>query len=279
LDVAINMGMIMEMQDKHILPELRQYVDKHWALVTGTMIEKLSENDWDMLHSKEAIVFARVTPQDKYEIVKRCQAKGRVVAATGDGVNDAQALKQADVGIAMGIMGSEVAKDAADVILMDDNFASIVRGVEQGRLIFDNLTKTIAYTVTHLGPEMLPVLLNISIGFPAVLTSLQLLSIDLMTELGPAIAFAYEPAESDIMYRPPRNVKTDKLANNQLLIYAYLIADIWEFVAGYVAFIIYYNSNGIHQSDLVGVNTTYFKSGAPDFCVTHDGVTTCFTED
>jgi len=116
-------------------------------------------------------------------------------------VNDAIALKKANIGIAMGIGGNDVAKEASDVIFMNDDFASIVAGIEQGRLLFDNLMKTIAYTLTHLIPEILPVLLNLALLMPAGLNSLLILAIDLGTELVPAISLAYEDMEADIMDR------------------------------------------------------------------------------
>ncbi len=124
------------------------------AVIHGSRIDEITDEQWNMLATKSGVVFARTTPANKLDIVSRCQGMGFIVAVTGDGVNDAPALKQADVGIAMGLNGSDVAQESADIVLMDDNFASIVAGIEEGRIIFDNIKKTIAYTMTHMLPEV-----------------------------------------------------------------------------------------------------------------------------
>uniref|UniRef100_A0A7N8Y056 Sodium/potassium-transporting ATPase subunit alpha-1-like n=1 Tax=Mastacembelus armatus TaxID=205130 RepID=A0A7N8Y056_9TELE len=175
----------------------------------------------DVLKYHTEIVFARTSPQQKLIIVEGCQRQGAIVAVTGDGVNDSPALKKADIGVAMGIAGSDVSKQAADMILMDDNFASIVTGVEEGRLIFDNLKKSIAYTLTSKIPEMSPFLLFVIAGIPLALGTVTILCIDLGTDMIPAISLAYETAESDIMKRQPRNAKTDKLVNERLISVSY----------------------------------------------------------
>merc|ERR1719270_3030695 len=162
-------------------------------------------------------VFARTSPRQKLLIVQACQNRGGIVAVTGDGVNDSPALKKADIGVAMGITGTEVAKDAADMILLDDNFASIVNGVEEGRIIFDNLKKSIAYTLSSNIPEIAPFLFHQTVGIPLPLTTVMILLVDLGTDLAPAISLAHEDSELDIMERSPRDPAVNKLVNERLI--------------------------------------------------------------
>lgn len=192
------------------------------AVIHGQQLQGMSAKDLDdLLKNHSEIVFARTSPQQKLIIVEGCQRNGEIVAVTGDGVNDAPALKKADIGIAMGITGSDVSKQAADMILMDDNFASIVTGVEEGRLIFDNLKKSIAYTLTSNIPEIMPFLMFICMNIPLPLGTIAILCIDLGTDMIPAISLAYEKPESDIMKRKPRDPKKDKLVNGRLFSMAY----------------------------------------------------------
>ena len=150
-------------------------------------------------------VFARVSPRDKLRIVEALQRGGHVVAVTGDGVNDGPALRQANIGVAMGIKGTEVAKDAADMIITDDNFATIVAAVEQGRSIVRNIQRFIQYLFSCNVAEILTVLGAIAIGWPLPLTALQILWLNMITDVFPALALALEPAAPDTMRRPPRN--------------------------------------------------------------------------
>uniref|UniRef100_A0A8C2TCV5 H(+)/K(+)-exchanging ATPase n=1 Tax=Coturnix japonica TaxID=93934 RepID=A0A8C2TCV5_COTJA len=193
------------------------------AVVNGMELKDMTLQELDeVLCNHSEIVFARTSPQQKLIIVEGCQRQGAVVAVTGDGVNDSPALKKADIGIAMGIAGSDAAKNAADMVLLDDNFASIVTGVEEGRLIFDNLKKTIAYTLTKNIAELCPFLIYIIASIPMPIGTITILFIDLGTDIIPSVALAYEKAESDIMNRRPRNKKKDRLVNEQLAIYSYL---------------------------------------------------------
>lgn len=149
-------------------------------------------------------VFARVSPQHKVLVVEALRAKGHVVAMTGDGVNDAPALKKADIGIAMGITGTDVAKDSADMILVDDNYASIISAIEQGRVIYDNIRKAVFYLLTCNFAEIAILFIAILLGWPAPLTAIQLLWLNLVTDGAPALALALEKEEPGIMTRPPR---------------------------------------------------------------------------
>jgi Ca2+-transporting ATPase len=155
----------------------------------------------------EAAVFARVSPEHKLQIVEALQQQGHVVAMTGDGVNDAPALKKADIGVAMGIKGTEVAKESADMVITDDNFTSIVGAVEQGRIIYANILRFIHYLFSCNFSEILTVFLALMIGWPLPLVALQILWLNLITDIFPAFALALEPSAPDVMKRPPRDPK------------------------------------------------------------------------
>ncbi|XP_041843554.1 sodium/potassium-transporting ATPase subunit alpha-3b isoform X1 [Melanotaenia boesemani] len=232
--------------------------DAKACVIHGSDLKDLSQDQIDdILRNHTEIVFARTSPQQKLIIVEGCQRQGAIVAVTGDGVNDSPALKKADIGVAMGISGSDVSKQAADMILLDDNFASIVTGVEEGRLIFDNLKKSIAYTLTSNIPEITPFLLFIIVNIPLPLGTITILCIDLGTDMVPAISLAYEAAESDIMKRQPRNPARDKLVNERLISIAYGQIGMIQALGGFFSYFVILAENGFLPSRLVGIRLNW----------------------
>jgi sodium/potassium-transporting ATPase subunit alpha len=185
------------------------------VVVHGEQVDNLTDTEWDNIFWKDEIIFARTSPKHKLEIVRRAQSMGHIVGVTGDGVNDSPALKKADLGIAMNISGSDVSKEAASMILLDDNFASTVQGIEEGRLIFINLKKSIQYTISHIFPEVVPNLLYVIVPIPLPLSAILILVIDLGFELIAALSFAWDPAESaeGLMKLPPRKPVTLETCN------------------------------------------------------------------
>ncbi len=193
----------------------------HPRVVTGVELSAMSdENLKEVL--KDEVIFARVAPEQKYRVVSSLQDIGNVVAVTGDGVNDAPALKKADIGIAMGITGTDVAKESADMILTDDNFASIVRAVEEGRAVYSNIQKFLLYIFNSNMAEAVPsaAFLLSRGGIPLPLTVMQILGIDLGTDMVPALGLGIELPEEGIMDKPPRSEK-DTLLNRRILITAF----------------------------------------------------------
>ncbi|KAJ2708638.1 hypothetical protein H4R19_004649, partial [Coemansia spiralis] len=182
------------------------------VVIHGEELATMTDEDWERVFRKPEVIFARTSPKNKLEIVMRAQSIGHICGVTGDGVNDAPALKCADLGIAMNNSGSDVSKEAAAMVLLDDNFASIVRGIEEGRLIFANLKKSIRYTVTHSIPEVIPQILYIIVPLPPLITAIMILVIDLGFEIMCALTYAWEPAESatGLMKLQPRKPVTPR---------------------------------------------------------------------
>jgi len=175
------------------------------VVVSGAALERMDEAELRAV-ALEATVFARATPEHKLRLVEALQADGAVIAMTGDGVNDAPALKRADVGVAMGLKGTEAAKEAAEVVLADDNFASIVAAVREGRTVYDNLTKMIAWTLPTNGGEALAVLAAILFGLALPISAVHILWINLTTAVALGMTLAFEPTEAGTMRRPPRPI-------------------------------------------------------------------------
>lgn len=197
------------------------------------------------------IVFARVSAEQKMLVVQALQRKGEVVAVTGDGVNDAPALKTADIGIAMGIAGTDVAKEAADMILLDDNFASIVNAVEEGRAVFENIRKFLTYILSSNVPELVPYLAFVLFRIPLPLTVIQMLAVDLGTDLLPALALGAEPPDPALMRRPPRP-RGERLLHWPLLVRAYLWLGMLEAVVAMSAFFYLLRGAGWHYGEAFG---------------------------
>ncbi|XP_034187714.1 sodium/potassium-transporting ATPase subunit alpha [Osmia lignaria lignaria] len=239
--------------------------DSGAIIITGSELRNMDAAQLDhIVRNYEEIVFARTSPQQKLLIVESCQRLGEIVAVTGDGVNDSPALRKADIGVAMGITGSDVAKNAADMILMDDNFASIVIGIEEGRLVFDNLKKSIVYTLTSSIPEMLPMLSSLIFAIPLPFILEMILCVDIGTDLLPAIALAYEKAESDIMRRAPRNPQYDKLVNKRLISIAYGQIGMTQSLAGLYTYFMILMLNGFLPDRLLGLRLDWENKSIND---------------
>jgi calcium-translocating P-type ATPase len=199
--------------------------DEHTPVVSGRELDALTEAQLDeLLRRHRAIVFARTSPEGKLRIADALQAQGETVAMTGDGVNDAPALRSADIGVAMGRSGTDVARESATIVLTDDDFASIVAAIEEGRRVYSNIRKFITYIFAHAPAEIVPFLAFALSGgaIPLPLTVMQILAIDLGTETLPALALGRERGESDLMSRPPRS-RTDRIIDRRLLVRAWLI--------------------------------------------------------
>lgn len=189
-------------------------------VLSGSELDQVSDRSLGMLLGHRNVLFARVTPAQKLRLVEALQKRGEVVAVTGDGVNDAPALKRADVGVAMGKSGTDVARAAADVILLDDNFATIVAAIEEGRAVFDNVKKFVTYIFASNVPEIVPFLAFVLFRIPLPLTVMQILAVDLGTDLLPALALGVEAPEPEIMLRPPRS-RDQPLLDLRTLLRAY----------------------------------------------------------
>jgi calcium-translocating P-type ATPase len=204
-------------------------------VISGDEVDRLPPDALRQLLTEPGVLFARTSPAHKLAIVSALHAAGEVVAVTGDGVNDAPALKAATIGVAMGRRGSEVAKEAAVMVITDDNFASIVAGVRQGRAIYANMGKFVTYIFASNVPELLPFLALVFFRIPLALTVMQILAVDLGTDLLPALALGAEPAEPDVMDRPPR-ARSDRLLGARRLLHAYAFLGLAEAALSLCAF-------------------------------------------
>lgn len=213
-------------------------------IVTGAELDSMDDTALREALTDE-VIFARAAPEHKLRVVNALRAQGHVVAVTGDGVNDAPALKQADIGVAMGRAGTDVAREAADIILTDDNFASIVNAVEEGRAVYANIKKFATYIFTSNTPEALPFVLFAFSGgrIPIALNVMHILSIDLGTDIVPALALGAEPPEPGMMERPPRSLQ-EHVVTGAMLRRAYLWLGPVQSLAAMAAFYYQYWTNG-----------------------------------
>ncbi len=186
-------------------------------VIRGIDLDDLSDQAVIDEVRKGNVIFARVAPEQKLRIVKALKSSGEIVAVTGDGANDAPSLKEADIGVAMGASGTDVAREAADIVLLDDSFASIVKAIESGRAIYENIRKFIVYVFSHNWAELIPFVLYAGLGFPLPLLVVQVLAIDLAIDVIPSLALSREPAELGIMEEPPRSIK-ERLFTRKVLL-------------------------------------------------------------
>jgi len=220
---------------------------EHPRVVSGMELEKFTDDELKSV-LKDEVIFARVAPEQKYRVVCSLQEMGEIVAVTGDGVNDSPALKKADIGVAMGISGTDVAKESADMILTDDNFASIVKAIEEGRGVYSNIRKFLTYILNSNMPEAIPsaAFLFSRGGIPLPLTIMQILSIDLGTDMLPALGLGAELPEEGIMNQPPRS-RTESLLNKKLMLKAFLWYGLMESTICMAA---YFYVNIVHGSGI-----------------------------
>jgi calcium-translocating P-type ATPase len=221
------------------------------VLLLGDELRRLSDTQLQLALDAPDVLFARVTADQKLRIVEALQRKQNVVAVTGDGVNDAPALRRADIGIAMGMVGTDVAREASDMILLDDNFASIVSAVEEGRAVFQNIRKFLTYILTSNVPEIVPYLAFVLFRIPLPLTIIQILAVDLGTDMVPALALGAERPEPGAMRRPPRS-RGDRLMDGPLLARAYLFLGVLEAVAAMAAFFFVLRRGGWEYGQALG---------------------------
>jgi sodium/potassium-transporting ATPase subunit alpha len=229
-------------------------------MVTGDQLKNMPQKRFRSILQKENLIFARTNPFQKLQIVRALKELGEIVTVTGDGVNDAPALKHADMGVSMGISGTEVAREASDMVLMDDNFATIVNAIEEGRTIFDNIKKFIAYILTSNVPQILPFIAFVLLGIPLPLTIVLILAIDLGTDLLPALGLGNEAPEEDVMRKKPRG-KNEKLLTKNLLIRSYGIIGVLQAAAGFCSyFFVLYNGGWVWGQSLSFQNPLYQKA-------------------
>ena len=228
-------------------------------VITGAEFADLTDEQLKDKLTKKEVIFARVNPEHKLRVVNVFKELGNIVAVTGDGVNDAPALKRADIGVAMGLRGTDVAKEAAEMVLIDDNFASIVAAIEEGRAVFENIKKFITYIFAHLVPEAIPFIFYVIFKIPVPITVMQILAIDLGTETLPALALGIEKPEPGIMKFPPRPKKKGVI-DKIVLFRGYIVLGLLNAAAVLVAYYFVLYQGGWRPGMQLEPNDTTFAN-------------------
>ncbi len=233
-------------------------------VLNGDELSALDEAGLSSLLDENELIFARITPAQKLKIVQALQKKDQIVTVTGDGVNDAPALKNADMGVAMGLMGTDVAKEASNMVLMDDNFATIVTAIEEGRTIFDNIKKFIAYILTSNIPQILPFIAYVLLDIPLPLTVVLILAIDLGTDIIPALGLGSEKPETDVMNKPPR-ARHERLLTRNLLFMSYGIVGMIQAAAGFFSYFYILLDGGWQWGEALAVSDPLYRQAITAF--------------
>jgi len=247
------------------------------AVVSGAEVDAMPEPELDRLLSETPeLIVARSNPETKLHLVEALRSVGHTVAMTGDGVNDAPALRRADIGVAMGASGTDVARETATMVLADDDFASIVAAIEEGRVVYENIRKFVTYIFAHLTPEVVPFLLFALSGgaIPLPLTALQILAIDLGTETLPALALGVEPAEPGIMERPPRP-RRESIVTRAMLTRAWLWLGLLEAALVLGGFFLVLGEAGWSPGEETGTGAPLHQDYLVATTMTFAGITAC----
>ncbi|MCW8471545.1 cation-transporting P-type ATPase [Fluoribacter gormanii] len=231
--------------------------DNHPLVITGDQLRHFSMTQLQLALDNPQIIFARVKAEQKMRIVQALKMKGHIVAVTGDGVNDAPALKSAHIGIAMGMSGTDVARSTADMILLDDNFASIVNGIEEGRAVFANIRKFLTYVLAHNVPELMPYLGFVLFKIPLALTPLQILAIDMGSDSLTALGLGVESPNPELMRKPPRPIN-ERLMNPFLAMRAYCFLGLMEAIVAMGAFFYVLMRGGWHYGQVLAHNNPLY---------------------